>query len=122
VRRGASLAHVILRNWPLVALLLLAVATLAVLLVRRGDPAPSAPVGTGSVVQCAERFRRSGRWAGGYRRDEVDRFFTRIDAGQVSAEQIEEVRFGAAHGSDGYDEREVDEALDRAATRLRGVV
>jgi DivIVA domain-containing protein len=121
VRRRASLARVILRNWPLVALLLLAVAALTVLLVRRRDVAVSAPFGPGSGVQGGERFRRSGRWTGGYRRDEVDRFFARIDGGQVTAELIEDVRFGAARGSDGYDEREVDEALDRAAARLRVV-
>ena len=120
----------ILRNWTVVVLLLLVVAAVTVLLVRRRDAARSTPVGLGSVlsgsavdgVTSAERFRRSGRWAGGYRREDVDGFFARIDAGQVRAEEIEEVRFGAASGSQGYDEREVDEALDRAASRLRGGV
>jgi DivIVA domain-containing protein len=143
-RLCATLTGVRDSTWPLVVLLLLALAAVTVAVLRRrdGDASPAsgpfapggtvggaaggASAGTGSptvdAAQRTERFRRGGRLGGGYRRDEVDAFFARIDAGRVSHQEIEDVRFGSASGRGSYDEREVDEALDRVATRLRGPV
>jgi DivIVA domain-containing protein len=135
-----------LPDWPVVLLLLLVVAAVTVAVVRRsagdrrevvgGDGAAGganggaaggrarraagAPDGPGGrAAGDAGRFRLSGRFSSGYRRDEVDAFFARVDSGRVTADEIEGVVFGSTFGRDGYDEREVDEALDRAVGRLR---
>jgi DivIVA domain-containing protein len=120
-----------LPDWPVVVLLLLMVAVGTVALLRRSGAGPGA-VGAGGpgggeagspvprAAGDAERFRPSGRFASGYRRDEVDAFFARVDSGRVTVQEIEGVVFGSTIGRDGYDEREVDEALDRAVERLRG--
>jgi DivIVA domain-containing protein len=126
-------------TWPLVVLVLLAVAVVTAAVLRRraggdggvdaslGTPrAAAGPVtaagGTSTAGAAAERFSRGGRFTGGYRRDEVDAFFARIEAGGVSAQEIEDVVFGSGSGRDSYDEEEVDEALDRVVDRLRRAV
>jgi DivIVA domain-containing protein len=57
------------------------------------------------------RFRHQHR---GYKIDEVDDFFGRIESGTVSAKEIEDVTFRLTWWRAGYDLREVDEALDQA--------
>jgi DivIVA domain-containing protein len=129
-----------LPDWPVVVLLLLAVAAVTVAVLRRRSGNPPGAVGAGGVAgevgggaaggaasapvagatSDAGRFRPSGRFSSGYRRDEVDAFFARVDSGRVTAQEIEGVVFSSTTGRDGYDEREVDEALDRAVERLRG--
>ena len=63
-----------------------------------------------------ERFARR-RLGWGYDVDEVDAFLARVDTGMVSADEVEQVRLKSRFG--GYDEREVDEAFDEIAQRLR---
>jgi DivIVA domain-containing protein len=133
-RRGwscATLTGVRDSTWPLVVLLLLAVAAVTVAVLRRRDGGLGAATGSVATVggaassgttAGAERFRRGGRFTRGYRRDEVDAFFDRIEAGGVSAQEIEDVVFGSATGLNAYDESEVDDALDRAVDRLRRAV
>ena len=57
-----------------------------------------------------QRFRHQYR---GYKIDEVDAFFARIESRGVTAKEIEEVTFRLSWRR-GYDLREVDEALDQA--------
>jgi DivIVA domain-containing protein len=54
----------------------------------------------------------------GYSRREVDELFARIDAGQVTAEELEAALFSKQVR--GYSPRQVDEALDKERRRLRG--
>lgn len=61
-----------------------------------------------------QRFRHAFR---GYRIVEVDHFSELIEAGMVTARQIDEVVFRLAWK--GYDERVVDEELDRIKGSLR---
>jgi DivIVA domain-containing protein len=60
-----------------------------------------------------QRFRHAFR---GYRIEDVERFFKLIEAGMVTADQIDKVVFRLAVR--GYDEREVDEELDRIKLTL----
>ena len=43
----------------------------------------------------------------------------RADAGTLSASDVRKATFGSTRGIEGYDEREVDEALDALVARLR---
>ncbi len=47
----------------------------------------------------------------GYAIDEVDRFFARLESGQVTAEEAARVQFSSTRLSRGYDEEAVDAAL-----------
>lgn len=64
-----------------------------------------------------ERFKRR-RFGSGYDVDKVDTFLARVEAGVVTAVDVEKVRLKSVF-SGGYDEREVDEALDQIARELR---
>jgi DivIVA domain-containing protein len=65
-----------------------------------------------------ERFSRS-RLKPGYSVQDVDDFLTRAEAGLVSADDVERVEFASTRLSVGYDEKEVDAALDVLAKSLR---
>ena len=54
----------------------------------------------------------------GYSRREVDELFARIDAGQVTAQELEGAQLSMQFR--GYSRRQVDEALDTERRRLRG--
>jgi len=64
-----------------------------------------------------EGFRRR-RFGWGYDVGGVDAFLARVDAGMVSAEEVEQVQLKTVF-TGGYDEREVDDAFDEIAQRLR---
>ena len=51
----------------------------------------------------------------GYDIDEVDSFFARLESGQVTPEEVEQVQFSSTRLSRGYDEEAVDAALDATA-------
>lgn len=54
----------------------------------------------------------------GYDIDEVDSFFTRLESGQVTPEEVQQVQFSSTRLSRGYDVAAVDAALDDLARRL----
>jgi DivIVA domain-containing protein len=58
-----------------------------------------------------QRFRRHH---GGYKIEEVDAFFARVEGQMVTAREIEDVTFRLTWWKPGYDPREVDDALDQA--------
>ena len=62
------------------------------------------------------RFKRR-RFGGGYDVDEVDAFLARAEAGTVTAEEVERLQLSSVFFG-GYDERQVDDALDQIARRL----
>jgi DivIVA domain-containing protein len=64
-----------------------------------------------------ERFRRR-KFGHGYSTREVDAFMDRIEAGLVTSTEVDKVQFRTVI-SGGYDEHEVDEALDEVISRLR---
>ncbi|MDQ1641835.1 MAG: hypothetical protein QOJ90_1186 [Actinomycetota bacterium] len=66
-----------------------------------------------------ERFTRS-RLRPGYRAQDVDDFLTRAEAGLVTADEVERVQFVSTRlFSAGYDEEEMDEALEVLTRSLR---
>lgn len=60
-----------------------------------------------------QRFRRR-RFGPGYRVEDVDKFLDALESGRASAAEIERVQFRSVPVG-GYDEREVDLALDNLA-------
>jgi DivIVA domain-containing protein len=65
-----------------------------------------------------ERFRRH-RFGHGYDVESVDSFLARAELGGVTATEVEEVVFESVFRG-GYDESEVDKALDVLIERLTG--
>ena len=63
-------------------------------------------------------FRRH-RFGVGYSVRQVEAFFARVESGSVTAKDAERVQFRSSLVAGGYDEREVDDALDRVADELR---
>lgn len=51
----------------------------------------------------------------GYDIDEVDSFFARLESGQVTPDEVEQVQFSSTRLSRGYDEEAVDAALEASA-------
>ena len=78
------------------------------------DPTGGAP-GLGGA---GRRFTRT-RLKPGYRMADVDALMERAEAGSLTARDVETVSFRSTLGGEGYDEREVDTALDALASRLR---
>ncbi|MDQ1605211.1 MAG: hypothetical protein QOE01_3056 [Actinomycetota bacterium] len=64
------------------------------------------------------RFRRH-RFGVGYSVRQVEAFLSDVESGAVTAKDVERVRFRSSMIAGGYDEREVDDALDRIAAELR---
>jgi DivIVA domain-containing protein len=73
------------------------------------DPVPS-PGG--------RRFRVT-RMGPGYVIEDVDAFMARVDAGLVTAGEVDHVEFRSTRMASGYREQDVDEALDRVVADLR---
>jgi DivIVA domain-containing protein len=69
-----------------------------------------------SSVLPGERFRRH-RFGWGYDVESVDAFLARAELGAVPAAEVKEVVFQSVFRG-GYDEQEVDAALDAVAERL----
>ncbi|HEX8495807.1 MAG TPA: DivIVA domain-containing protein [Actinomycetales bacterium] len=61
-------------------------------------------------------FDRVPRYAKGYRVEQVDAFLARVDAGEVTANQVRTVGFDLVRG--GYDVQAVDADLDRLEDQL----
>ena len=55
----------------------------------------------------------------GYVIEDVDAFMSRLDAGLVSASEVDRVEFRSTRMAPGYREQDVDEALDRVVADLR---
>jgi hypothetical protein len=74
--------------------------------------------GASGPDRAGQRFRRT-RLKPGYRVADVDALMERAEAGLVTARDVETVSVRSTRLSDGYDEVEVDTALDALASRLR---
>jgi DivIVA domain-containing protein len=68
--------------------------------------------------RAGQRFTRT-RLRPGYRVADVDALMERAEAGSLTAREVETVSFRSTRLSEGYDEVEVDTALDALASRLR---
>ena len=55
----------------------------------------------------------------GYVIEDVDAFMSRLDAGLVTAGEVDRVEFRSTRIAPGYREQDVDEALDRVVADLR---
>jgi DivIVA domain-containing protein len=80
--------------------------------------AAAAPPGPGPVPSPGRRFRVT-RMGPGYVIEDVDAFMSRVDAGLVTAGEVDKVEFGSTRLAPGYREQDVDEALDRVVADLR---
>lgn len=77
----------------------------------RSAPPTNSGVMTWTSGMPGQLFRHQHR---GYKIEEVDAFFARIESRMVTAKEIEDVTFRLTWWRPGYDPREVDEALDQA--------
>lgn len=75
------------------------------------EPRPVPPPG-------GRRFRVT-RMGPGYAIEDVDAFMARVDAGLVTAGEVDRVQFRSTRMAPGYREQDVDEALDRVVADLR---